>query len=299
MTAKELRQSLRRGSFVYPFLAIQLLAVVAVAVEFKFEGVAGTSKNGGMLNVLQLGTSGLFWMVVALICLIVMPLSGLFLMRQELEEGNHELLLLTQLSRWQVVRGKFLALWGLCALTFFSLLPYGVVRYMVGGVEWWHEMMCGGTILGGSAMICAGAIGASAFMQIGVRIAVFALYLFSLAVGCAFALSPTWSSARGAGWLYHFTALAAVVGYTVAGLAVARSRLRLSLLAYEAHPTGMILVILGLAPFIIGVVTGFTCGVGGAIGLLGFPALMLRLDEIPRVARRRPPPLPNSPPPLT
>ena len=32
MTVKELRQGLRRGMFVYPFLGIHLLAVVAMAV---------------------------------------------------------------------------------------------------------------------------------------------------------------------------------------------------------------------------------------------------------------------------
>jgi len=171
MTAKELRQSLRRGSFVLPFLAIQALALAAMIAEFKIGSASGGSAASGMLNIWLLASSGPFWMIVGIICMILMPLGGLALMGQELEEGNHELLLLTQLNRWKVVVGKFKTLWGLSALTFVSLLPYVVVRYLVGGVEWWHEAACATTVLGVSAMIGAGAIGASAFQSIGARVA--------------------------------------------------------------------------------------------------------------------------------
>lgn len=295
MTAKELRQSLRRGSFVYPFLAIQLFGLIAVMSEFELSGSSALSEYSGVLNVWLLGTSGPFWKVVTLICLIIMPLGGLILMGQELEEGNHELLLLTKLNRWRVVTGKFLALWGLCALTFVSLLPYLVVRYMVGGIEWGHEAACGGTILGGSAMICAGAIGASAFKQTAARIAVFALYLLSLVAGCSIPLAACGAQSGGCGWLYHFTALAAITGYTVVGLALARSRLRLAVMAYEAHPSGMILGWLVFAPFVIGLVTACTWGWGGAAGLLGLATVAARLDMTPKVLLKRPPPLPNAP----
>jgi ABC-type transport system involved in multi-copper enzyme maturation permease subunit len=299
MTAKELRQSLRRGSFVYPFLAIQLFAVGAVAAEFELNGMTVRSENVGMLNVWLLGTSGPFWMVAALVCLIIMPLGGLILMGQELEEGNHELLLLTKLDRWKVVTGKFLALWGLCVLTFVSLLPYGVVRYMIGGIEWGHEAACGGTIVGGSAMICAGAIGASAFKQTAARVGVFALFLLSLALGCATPLVSCAVQSHGCGWIYHFTALAAVTGYTAVGLALARSRLRLAVMAYEVHPSGMILGWLVFAPFVIGMVTACTCGWGGAAGLLGLAAMAVQLDVTPKISvkqQAQPPRLPHLPP---
>ncbi len=295
MTAKELRQSLRRGSFVYPFLAIQLFAVVAMAAEFQLGHASESSEYAGMLNIEQLATSGPFWMVVTLICLIIMPMGGVILMGQELDEGNHELLLLTKLDRWKVVTGKFITLWGLCALTFVSLLPYVVVRYMVGGIEWWHEAACAATILGGSAMISAGAIGASAFKRIGVRIAVLALYLFSMAAGCAAPLFGAGAQTGGCGWLYHFTAIAAVVGYTLAGLALARSRLRLSILAYEVNPSGMIIGLLVFAPFVIGLVTAFTVGWGGAAGLIGLAIIAVRMDVTPKAPKWMPPPPPNVP----
>ncbi|MES2920490.1 MAG: hypothetical protein V4819_03030 [Verrucomicrobiota bacterium] len=296
MTAKELRQSLRRGSFVYPFLAIQLFAVVAMAVEFQMGHAAESTPYSGMLNLELLGTSGPFWMVVTAICLVIMPMGGVILMGQELEEGNHELLLLTKLDRWKVVFGKFITLWGLCALTFVSLLPYVVVRYMVGGIEWWHEAACAGTILGGSAMISAGAIGASAFQRIGVRVAVLALYLASMLAGCAAPLFGIGAQSNGCGWLYHITALAAVIAYTLVGLSLARSRLRLSILAYEMNPSGMIIGLMVFAPFVIGLVTAFTVGWGGALGLIGLAIIAVRMDVTPKAPKWMPPPLPNVPP---
>ncbi len=283
MTAKELRQSLRRGSFVLPFLGIQLLAVVAMAAEFHMGHAAGSSDYTGMLNIWLLWSSGPFWMIVAVVCMLIMPLGGLILMGQELEEGNHELLLLTKLNRWKIVFGKFATLWGLSVITFVSLLPYVVVRYMVGGIEWWHEAACAGTVLGGSAMIGAGAIGASAFKGIAARISVLFLYLVSMLAGCA---APVWGSAmqtKGCGILYHLTALAAVTCYTIAGLALARSRLRLAVMAYEVKPGGMLIGLLIFAPFVIGMITAFTVGFGGIVGLLLMALIATRLDITPGV----------------
>ncbi len=298
MTAKELRQSLRRGSFVYPFLAIQFFAVLAMMAEFQNGHASESTQYTGALNFWLLGTSGPFWMVVSGICLLIMPMGGIMLMGQELEEGNHELLLLTKLDRWKVVGGKFLTLWGLCALTFISLLPYVVVRYMVGGIEWWHEAACAGTILGGSAMISAGAIGASAFKRTGMRLAVLALFLLSMLAGCAAPLLGIGAQTGGCGWFYHLTALTAVVGYTMAGLALARSRLRLAVLAYEVNPSGMILGLLVFAPFVIGLATAVTLGWGGALGLIGLALIAWRMDVTPRAPKWVPPPPPNVPPAL-
>jgi hypothetical protein len=295
MTVKELRQSLRRGSFVYPFLGIQLFAVVAMALEFHEGHAAESSRFTGALNLSLLWTSGPFWMVVSAICLILMPLTGVVLMSQELEEGNHELLLLTKLNRWKVVFGKFLTLWGLCALTFISLLPYVVVRYMVGGIEWWHEAACAGTVLGGSAMISAGAIGASAFKPMGVRLGVLLLYLVSMLLGCAIPLFASAGVSGGCGWIYHITALAAVIAYSLVGLALARSRLRLSVMVFEVNPSSMIIGLMIFAPFVLGFATAITVGWGGFLGLIGLAFIAVRMDVAPQAPKWMPPPVPDLP----
>lgn len=283
MTAKELRQSLRRGSFVTPFIGIQVLALIAMIAEFKTGHAAGASEYAGVLNPELLATSGPFWMVVGIVCVVLMPLGGLALMGQELEEGNHELLLLTQLNRWKVVLGKFVTLWGLSVITFISLLPYVVVRYLVGGIEWWHEAACAGTVLAGSAIIGAGAIGASAFPNIGARIAVMLLFLASMAGGCGVPLAVSAARTGGCGIIYHLTAFSALICYTVMGLAVGRSRLRLAVLAYEVKPSGMLIGLMIFAPFVIGLITIFTGGYGGFIGLALVALVAAKLDLTPGV----------------
>jgi ABC-type transport system involved in multi-copper enzyme maturation permease subunit len=281
MTTKELRQSLRRGSFVLPFLAIQVLALVSMIAELRMGHATGSPDRVGMLNPWLLLESGPFWMTVGIVCMILMPLGGLVLMGQEVEEGNHELLLLTKLNRWKIVLGKFATLWGLSVITFISLLPYLVVRYMVGGIEWWHEAACAGTVLGGAAMIGAGAIGASAFTNIGARVAMMMLFLASMVGGCAAPLGMSAIRTDGCGIFYHLNAVAAVICYSMIGLALARSRLRLAVLAYEVKPGGMMIGLLVFAPFAIGIGTVFTMGYGGFIPLLIVALVAMKLDVTP------------------
>ena len=50
MTVKELRQGLRRGMFVVPFIVIQLLAVVATLMEFYMGDVEVTPLMRGFLT---------------------------------------------------------------------------------------------------------------------------------------------------------------------------------------------------------------------------------------------------------
>ncbi len=295
MTAKEVRQNLRRGSFIYPFVAIQVLAVAATVVEFQIGHDSPNSDFDGMLNPVMLANSGAFWIVVSVVCLGVMPMGGIILMGQELEEGNHELLLLTKLKRWKVVIGKFVSLWGLCSLTFVSLLPYVVVRYLIGGIEWTHEAACAGTILGGSAIFCAGTIGVSAFKRPGARILVLMLFLASVALGCGVPLVASAGVTGGCGWIYHITALSVVVCYTTIGLALARSRLRLSILEYEMNPGSMILGLLVFAPFVIGLITAVSVGFGGMVGLWIITAVARSMDVTPKAPKWVPAPLPNVP----
>ena len=284
MTVKELRQGMRRSGFVLPFLAIQFFALVAMVSEFRTGHSTAGSEYAGMLNLWTFFESGPFWMVVGIVCMLLMPLGGLVLMGQELEEGNHELLLLTKLNRWKVVFGKFASLWGLSVVTFVSLMPYMVVRYLVGGIEWWQEAACAGTVLGGSAMVGAGAIGASSFKGAGVRVAVLMLFLFSMSAGSAVPLATAAGRSNGCGIFYHLTALAAVGCFTTVGLALARSRLRLAVMAYEVKPGGMLLGLMVFAPFVIGMITAFTAGFGGIVGLLVIAVLAARMDLTPKVA---------------
>jgi len=280
MTVKELRQGLRRRMFVWPFLLVQGLAVLAMAVEFGTGEVAVYTKFSGVLNVLLLvpGSdqfSGPFWGVTGLMCLVLMPLGGLVLMGQEMEEGNYELLLMTPLTRWGVVLGKFYSLWGLCLLTLSSLVPYAIVRYMVGGMDVWRNLSAGLTVVLASGIICAGALGASAFRSMPARIGVFVAFLGSLAVGGSVPLAfAALSRDEGCGFWYHLNVLGVVWCYSALGLALARSRIRLVVHQYEIQPSALVIVLLLVTPFISMMATLFTGGFFGCVGLIlmGFAA---------------------------
>jgi len=306
MTVKELRQSLRRTSFVYPFVCIHIFATVAIYAEFQ---LSGGMSSGGKAAVLLWNPDhiGPFWWVAMGVCGVLMPLAGFFLMPQEIEEGNHELLLLTDLTRWQVVLGKFLMLWGLSMLTFVSLLPYVVIRYFIGGIEWFAEMANAGSVLSAAALVSAGSIAASGFRSLAGKFGVFALYVFSAGAGGGTAMigggmSMEMSATNKFAILgiihYHFSALCVVAGYSMLGMLVARSRLRLATMNFELKPSSVLLIILGLAPFIIGMVAAFTCGFGSVAGVILLTFLAWNSDLTPKAPKWLPPPPPNVPPPL-
>ena len=298
MLVKELRQNMRRGSFVYPFLGIHLFAIVALLIEFQRQDGYSFEKYAGMLNIALLWESGPFWIVVTVICAIIMPLGGLILMGQELDEGNHELLLLTKLNRWKVVRGKFITLWGLSVLTFVSLLPYVIVRYNVGAIEVLRELACSLSVVALSAMICAGAIGASSFKGLLARIGVIMLYLGSMGVGCGIPLGVAGAVTKEAGLFYHLNAMAGAICYTTLGLALARSRLRLVIHAYEVKPSFMVVGLLIFTPFVVGMATAMTMGYAGFVGLIGMTLVALYADATPKAPAWVNPPAPNVPPPM-
>ncbi|MBK1882747.1 hypothetical protein JIN85_09995 [Luteolibacter pohnpeiensis] len=304
MTTKELRQSLRRGSFIYPFLGIQLLAVFATAIEFQ-NGTGSMPSNRLLvpLNPFLLMHSGPFWAIAGVICAVIIPLGGFMLMGQELEEGNHELLLLTHLSRWRVVIGKMLTLWGLCVLTLVSLLPYVIVRYMVGGVEWWYEFCCFFTVMGLAAIVCSGAIAASAYTHMGFKISILLIFLISAAIGGFTTIA--FSGSKGIFSFFGTTfqvlnSLGEIIGFTACGLAIARSKIRLSLDPYEVRPSRMLVTLLLISPFFLAFMTAITLGKLGFLGTLGLALISIRLDVTPKAPKWVAAPAPNIPvpPPL-
>ena len=305
MTVKELRQSLRRTSFVYPFICVHIFATIAIYTEFQL-GVGGGAAIPAVL-AWDPDRVGSFWWVAMTVCGIIMPLAGFFLMPQEIEEGNHELLLLTALNRWQVVAGKFLMLWGLSVLTFTSLLPYVIIRYFIGGIEWGSELAAAGSVLAVAAVVAAGSIAASGFSTLAAKLGVFVLYVFSalggggagmIGGGITLGMSATSKWSWLGSFFYHFSVLVVVLCYCVIGLLVARSRLRLAMMSFELKPSAVLLIIMGLAPFIVGMIAAFTCGFGSVAGVLLLTYLAWNSDRTPKAPKWMPPPPPNIPQPI-
>ncbi|MBT8036765.1 MAG: ABC transporter permease [Verrucomicrobiae bacterium] len=295
MTVKELRQGMRRGMFVVPFLVIQVLSVLAMLAEFNMGDVEKFSKMTGVLNPLLFFESGPFWAVAGLICVVIMPLGGLALMSQELDEGNHELLLMTPLTRWRVVRGKFVALWGLCLVTFISLLPYLIVRYFTGGIDVARNVVMVMSVVMASGVICAGSIGASSFRTNIGRITMMLLFIGSMMLSWLAPMLASYAQTDRCGWIYHLNAVAYFVCYTIFGLSLARSRIRLVVNHYEVKPSWMVIGMLIFTPLVVSMVTAMTLGYGGFVGLMGMALVAWFADVTPKAPSWMPVPQSNLP----
>jgi len=282
MVLKELRQGLRRGSFLIPFMLIHLLAIASLYVEFFSTIELGYNQYTGVMQMGLFFEFTPFWWVAGAVCIVLMPLGGLVLMGEEMDEGNYELLQMTELSRWQVVMGKLLAIWSITLLTFSSLLPYLIVRYFVGGMDVWRNIVLIFTVVLASAMVGAGAIGASAFKNPFARVAVFLLFVVSMVASGLSVLMTSALQAGSCGFFYHINVLAFTICYVVLGLVIARSRIRLVVHQYEMQPTLMILVLLVAGPMLVGMSTLISVGWLGFAGCLALAYIARYADVSPK-----------------
>lgn len=154
---KELRQGLRARVFEGSFILLQVLMVITMIVAL----IAQADKNMGSGSA---GFStGLFWMMVGIPTLIIMPLRGAGALRGEIEGNTLELMFLTRLSSWRIVVGKWAALFAQTCLLVCAVLPYIVLRYFLGSVELVTELRALASLLGLSGLMTGVCVALSAF----------------------------------------------------------------------------------------------------------------------------------------
>jgi len=129
MLVKELRQGMRSRAFMSAFLITQLLMILSVA--FNLVSASGDEAGDGMSQFLN----GLFWVMIGLPLLCVMPLRGFWSLHSEIKDGTLELVFLTHLSAWRIAVGKWTALTMQTLLLVCAVLPYVLLRYFLGGVD--------------------------------------------------------------------------------------------------------------------------------------------------------------------
>lgn len=279
--AKELRQGLRAHRFVLPFVAAQLIALVAIgselAIASAFDGTAS-------------GFGGLVLTVIVIAVGIVMPLTNIGALRPELGDGrNIELLLMSNLDRWQIVRGKWLVGFALAMLMLVSLLPYLLARYFAGGVELMDYLF---TLIGvviGSGLLTGIAVGASGFGNLLGRFFLIGVGLFS-----------AWGSIMAAGWRFFEKTASATAGdgfwpglasivvstlvaalYVAYGLQLGRARLRLFENPIDPPASGLIIALIIFTPIVTGIATAVTAGWGAWAAVAGLLGLALSIDRGP------------------
>jgi ABC-type transport system involved in multi-copper enzyme maturation permease subunit len=153
MLIKELRQGIRSRMFVSTFILLQGLLILSVAV-----GLEASRANEDTS-----GNTSFFWFAVAIPVLLMLPWSGLGAVSSEMKANTLELILLTRLSAWQIILGKWLSIFAQTALVVCGILPYLVLRYFIGGVDLTGELLGLGFVLAASGVISAMTTGISPY----------------------------------------------------------------------------------------------------------------------------------------
>jgi hypothetical protein len=122
---KELRQGMRARLFVLSFLGLQIFLVLLTLGNLVAQNDRSTLDT----------QSGFFWTILGFALLVLTPLRGLVAVSQEVKNRTLETIMLTRLTAWRVVIGKWSALFAQSVLLVSAVLPYVVVRYFIGGED--------------------------------------------------------------------------------------------------------------------------------------------------------------------
>lgn len=159
MMVKELRQGMRGISFVILFIAIQLVLAIYIF---------GASLADNYNNVGQEISQTIFF-CISIAVLIVQPLRGLSAIATEIRENTIDLMVMTRLSAWRIAYGKWVSLMSQSALIVTAVAPYIILRYFLGGMNLFGELMILLTILIAAAGITAVMVGLSSISSLILR----------------------------------------------------------------------------------------------------------------------------------
>ena len=131
MLVKELRQGMRARGFTMVFLGLQgLLAFILLTT-----GAALESDGAGS------AASGTIFTLFAIAVLGIQPMRGSNALSSEITSNTIEMMVLTRLSAWRIVFGKWIAIVSQSALLLATIIPYLILRYFFGGMNLLGEMV--------------------------------------------------------------------------------------------------------------------------------------------------------------
>ena len=159
MLVKELRQGLKGTSFIILFIALQaILALLIVGQSFavSYDSI-GDSISSAIFICLGLATC------------VIQPLRGISAVGGEIKENTIDLMVITRLSAWKIVYGKWISLVSQSALIIVAVSPYLILRYFFGGMQLFGELMVLLSMFIASAGFTALFIGISSFPSLILR----------------------------------------------------------------------------------------------------------------------------------
>jgi hypothetical protein len=169
MLVKELRQGMRSKVLLISLFLLQSLLILNAIVGL------GAAADGNLS-----GTTGVFWSILALPLLLILPLSALGGIANEIKANTLDLVFLTRLTARRIVLGKWIAVVVQSVLLTLTVLPYIALRYYLGGINITSDLFTAGLILLGSAMLSALTVALSSYPSQVVRIFIGLGFIFSL-----------------------------------------------------------------------------------------------------------------------
>ena len=159
MLVKELRQGLKGPSFMILFIAIQaILALLIIGQAF------GSSYDNVGSNI-----SSSIFVCLGLATCVLQPLRAISAIGNEIKENTIDLMVITRLSAWRIVFGKWISIVSQSALIIIAVTPYLIMRYFFGGMQLFGELMVLLTMFIASAGITAVFIGLSSLPSLILR----------------------------------------------------------------------------------------------------------------------------------
>lgn len=221
MVVKELRQGLRTRGFVGAFIIFQVVMVLLMLTTVLGSSMATASARAMMTNTIN----GFFWTILGAQLLLATPGRALAALQMELDSRSLDLLMLTRLTAWKIVLGKWVSLMAQALLLFTAMLPYGIVRYFMGSVDLVQDAARCAFLLGGCALLTAAGLAGSGLPKI-------ARVLVPIVVVLGFQIVPMmmmgssrvmrgggpmafWSTSGGGSWLFWFDGACILVIFLV------------------------------------------------------------------------------------
>lgn len=160
MLVKELRQGLRAKTFVVVFLLLQGLLALVLLTSI---AAAGSPQNAGG------DITNIIFLFFGLAVLVVQPIRGIGALHREVQGQTIELMVLTRLSAWKIVLGKWVSIVSQSALIFAAIIPYLILRYWFGDMNLFGELSLLWLVFVLSAAITAVVVGISCVPSVILR----------------------------------------------------------------------------------------------------------------------------------
>lgn len=194
MLVKELRQGMRTKAFVGVFLTLQII----LGVILLSAGAAASSDDAGST------ISNIIFIFFSIAVLIIQPMRGISSLSSEVKGNTIDMMVLTRLSAWRIVTGKWASIVSQSALLLVTIIPYLILRYFFGGMNLIGEIVFLAVLFLSSAALTAVTVGLSASSSVILRSV---LPMIALPIGAYSLLMALMFGAFGGGGMSTFFAL--------------------------------------------------------------------------------------------